>query len=266
MAQIFIKVHEDMPDHWKIEPLSDRAFRLLVETWCWCKRLSNDGMMTAPTWERRGTARTRAELERAGLVERDADSGFVVVHDYLDWQSSKAQVEAKQEAKSRGARLGNHRRWHVAQGIRDQSCEFCLIGVPTDDRSDSESDTDQSESVDRSLSESIEVEVEVEVEKKESSSPAPRATVDDPAFARFWDVYPRKVGKGEARKAWTKIVKSGVDPEAIIVGAERYRDDPMRRRSDIKFTKHPGPWLNAERWVDQLNGNDLAPTTGWWDN
>lgn len=99
-----------------------------------------------------------------------------------------------------------------------------------------------------------------------TSSPAARVTVDDPGFARFWSAYPRKIGKGEARKAWIKVVKSGVDPTAIVAGAERYRDDPARRRAEPKFTKHPGPWLNAERWTDQLNGNDVAPSSGWWDN
>jgi hypothetical protein len=103
--------------------------------------------------------------------------------------------------------------------------------------------------------------------KKKTSSTASPSTGDDPAFARFWAAYPRKVGKGEARKAWAKVVKSGVDPALVIAGAERYRDDPMRRRKDIEYTKHPGPWLNAERWTDQLNGNDLPATaTGWWDN
>lgn len=263
--QFFIKVHEDMPDHPKIEPLSDRAFRLLVETWCWCKRMSNDGQMSVTTWSRRGSAKARQELEVAGLVKV---GDVVQVHDFLQWQSSKAQIEAKQEAKSRGARLGNHRRWHVKQGARDPQCEFCLVSVATDERSDTESLSDRSESVERSVRESTETETktETEVKKKRPSSPAPRATDDDPKFARFWQAYPRKIGKGEARKAWTKVVQSGVDLELVIAGAERYRDDPFRRRKGDEYTKHPGPWLNAERWTDQLNGNELTPSTAWWDN
>jgi hypothetical protein len=103
--------------------------------------------------------------------------------------------------------------------------------------------------------------------KKKTSSSAARPTGDDPDFARFWEVYPRKVGKGAARKAWAKVVKSGVDIERVIEGAVRYRDDPMRRKKDLEYTKTPGPWLNDERWTDQLNGNDLRPAvSGWWDN
>lgn len=103
---------------------------------------------------------------------------------------------------------------------------------------------------------------------KKTPSPASRSMVDDDAFARFWEAYPRKVGKGEARTAWAKVIKSGVDPEQVIAGTVRYRDDPQRRRKDIEFTKHPGPWLNAERWTDQPNEQPgLAPVnSGWWEN
>jgi hypothetical protein len=102
--------------------------------------------------------------------------------------------------------------------------------------------------------------------KKKTSSTATRSPHEDPDFAKFWDAYPRKVGKGEARKAWAKVTKLGADPSRIIAGAQRYRDDPTRRRKDIEYTKHPGPWLNAERWTDQLNGSDLPAQTAWWDN
>jgi hypothetical protein len=103
--------------------------------------------------------------------------------------------------------------------------------------------------------------------KEDTSSSASRKTPsDDPDFAKFWSVYPRRVGKGEARKAWLKLVKAGVDPADLIAGAERYRDDPRRKTQDIKFTKHPGPWLNAERWTDQLDHASVGGPSGWWDN
>jgi hypothetical protein len=102
---------------------------------------------------------------------------------------------------------------------------------------------------------------------KETSSTASRSTVDDPAFATFWEAYPRKVGKGEARKAWAKVIKAGMDPAQVIAGAVRYRDDPARQRKDIEYTKHPGPWLNAERWSDQPDSQVANGShRGWWDN
>lgn len=100
-----------------------------------------------------------------------------------------------------------------------------------------------------------------------TSSTAPRSTDDDPGFIRFWTIYPRKVGKGEARKVWARLVKAGVDVERVIAGAERYRSEVARRRVEEKFVKHPGPWLNAERWDDQPaaageSGGRRDPRTG----
>lgn len=62
-------------------------------------------------------------------------------------------------------------------------------------------------------------------------------------FDKFWEVYPRKVAKGAARKAWEKIIDFG----AVIAGAERFSLDPNREET---FTPHPATWLNAERWLD----------------
>ena len=70
-------------------------------------------------------------------------------------------------------------------------------------------------------------------------------------FAEFWATYPRRVGKGAARKAWAKAIKNGADPEHIIWGARRYSTDPRRAAADIRYTAHPATWLNAERWTDE---------------
>ena len=66
-------------------------------------------------------------------------------------------------------------------------------------------------------------------------------------FNEFWDQYPRKIGKGHARKAFEKAITK-VDPNIIIDAAKRYRDDKHR---DPQYTAHPSTWLNGERWDDQ---------------
>jgi SOS-response transcriptional repressor LexA len=67
-------------------------------------------------------------------------------------------------------------------------------------------------------------------------------------FDEFWDVYPRRVGKVAAEKAFRKSADR-VDPLEIIAGARRYAEDPNR---EPEFTAHPTSWLNAGRWDDEL--------------
>ncbi len=68
------------------------------------------------------------------------------------------------------------------------------------------------------------------------------------AFDLFWKVYPLKVGKAAAKKAWDKAVAEAGDQDWIINGASRYAQDPNRHPS---YTAYPATWLNAGRWADE---------------
>ncbi|MFD8494237.1 helix-turn-helix domain-containing protein [Amycolatopsis sp. NPDC059657] len=85
---------------------------------------------------------------------------------------------------------------------------------------------------------------------------------EDPAFGRFWAAYPRKVAKGQARRAWAKALTTNVDPEEVISGAAAYA--AARDGQDPRYTAHPATWLSGERWTDQPPPM-FAPTgTGGW--
>jgi hypothetical protein len=119
----YIRVHDGMPDHPKVAALSDAAFRLLIETWCWCSRHLTDGRVPAAVWRKRGTAKARAELVVAGLVE--TSDGEVMMHDYTEHQRTAAEVAAaKAEASESGSR-GNHNRWHRDRGRTEPDCRWC---------------------------------------------------------------------------------------------------------------------------------------------
>ena len=75
-------------------------------------------------------------------------------------------------------------------------------------------------------------------------------------FDLFWKVYPLKVGKGAAKKAWEKAVTQE-DQDNIITGALQYAQDPNRHPS---YTAHPATWLNAGRWADDpLPQREISP-------
>lgn len=84
------------------------------------------------------------------------------------------------------------------------------------------------------------------------SHPSPSDTPDP--FDQFWESVPhaRRVGKGDARKAWVIATRSA-DPAEIIAGMVRYADETKGR--EPRFLKTPGPWLRAERWLDEPGAN-----------
>lgn len=74
------------------------------------------------------------------------------------------------------------------------------------------------------------------------------ATPGYPAdFTRFWEIYPRRGGKGAACTAFIKA-KKRANVETIITGAERLRDDP--NLPEGKLIPMPSTWLNQDRWED----------------
>ena len=88
--------------------------------------------------------------------------------------------------------------------------------------------------------------IAIENQRNESDT---SSSVDD-GFAEFWAIYPRKVGKGAARKAWNKARKTATT-EQIVVACNLSAS--VRRNQDPQYTAHPATWLNAERWLDDVN-------------
>jgi hypothetical protein len=75
-------------------------------------------------------------------------------------------------------------------------------------------------------------------------------------FDDFWKIYPLKVGKGAALKAFLKAVRT-TDADVILKGAQRYKLDPNRSQA---YTAHASTWLNAQRWLDEaLPTRNLSP-------
>lgn len=66
-------------------------------------------------------------------------------------------------------------------------------------------------------------------------------------FETFWKVYPRKVGKRAALKAFQRAVSDGVTVERLVEAAAQFAQDPNRVEL---YTPHPATWLNQGRWDD----------------
>jgi hypothetical protein len=69
------------------------------------------------------------------------------------------------------------------------------------------------------------------------------------SFDDFWSLYPKKVGKPLALKAWAKL--DGKTHGIVIEAIRIYRFSP-----DRQFIPHPATWLNGRRWEDET---DAAP-------
>jgi hypothetical protein len=71
------------------------------------------------------------------------------------------------------------------------------------------------------------------------------------AFERFWEAYPRRVGRNESLDEFAAAVKGGADPELIIKSAARYAQARKQKRQP-EYDKYPVNWLRGEHWNDEL--------------
>ena len=73
----------------------------------------------------------------------------------------------------------------------------------------------------------------------------------DDAFDRFWAAYPRKVGKGAAEKAWSKIQGVSSLLTRMLEAIEQAKRTPQWTKDAGQFIPHPATWLNQKRWEDE---------------
>jgi hypothetical protein len=197
-------------------------------------------------------------LVDARLVN-SAIGGFMVP-DYVRRFGAREAIEGRLGKQSDGARRANHDRWHMKRGERVPECVFCQSA---DQYSDQCTDvfTDQlADEYTDQLSDQYTDQVTDPAEKavlfKRVTPPIvpPKDQLGDELSSRFtdfWEIYPRRVGKPRALKAWRAAMKRRHDPELIIKAATAYRDDPQRKP---QFTAHPSTWLNDERYNDDPSG------------
>lgn len=76
-------------------------------------------------------------------------------------------------------------------------------------------------------------------------------------FIKFWDMYPRKVNKQNAFKAWKKLKVNDVMFAKIINGLKRANDSPEWvkniKEQTLEFIPHASTWLNGRRWEDEID-------------
>lgn len=295
-GELHVQLAVTFPDNRKVRRLvrfgrDARALRdLYVQMLLYCKGTLSDGfvpdeqigLLVYPDTDKNGQ-RDAGRLAEVELCERDA--GGWRITGWFDRNPSRDDVRQKSAAKADGARLANHRRWHVEYGNTDPRCKWCQSADQTTDKT-TDQNADQSGVTSRigaaKRSDSTETESytesESESEKEQTSGQLALAvrvadigSDADPDFAAFWGAYPRKAAKGAARKAWrTAVISKKTAPVVIIAAAEQFRDDPARRAKDPTLTPHPATWLNGERWLERYGIPEADPARGYsnnpWDN
>lgn len=76
----------------------------------------------------------------------------------------------------------------------------------------------------------------------------------DPLFLKFWPLYPKRVGKGAAYRAWKKIKPAPSQKlfDKIRLKLDVQRETPDWKKENGKYIPHPATYLNQRRWEDEV--------------
>lgn len=73
----------------------------------------------------------------------------------------------------------------------------------------------------------------------------------DEGFDQFWALYPRKIKKMDARKAWRTVRRRKVSSVHLINAARRHAAGWLVEGKDPEFIPYPASWLRGEAYNDE---------------
>ena len=222
-------------------------------------------------------ARTKAQSDIKALVDRAIEFGLFEEEDGQFWSPSlirrMERLDKDAEEKSEKARKAAHARWKsrrngkAKKGNTDEcssnagamqpqctcnadamqpQCEPMRCDANRIEQNRIEqnrtilscSSTDADEQSQASIS---------VVNKRKAEQQANNRMFDD-----FWDAYPRKIGKKNARKAWDALRVDDELHDKIIRAVNEHKKSPQWTKDNGQFVPYPATWLRGERWEDSL--------------
>ena len=74
-------------------------------------------------------------------------------------------------------------------------------------------------------------------------------------FEKFYSLYPKKVGKQQALKAWLKLKPDEALFNKITEAVKQQSQSEQWLKDNGQYIPYPGTWLNGRRWEDEVKGN-----------
>lgn len=82
----------------------------------------------------------------------------------------------------------------------------------------------------------------------------------DGHFSIFWSLYPKKIAKSDAEKAFIKINPDDILLETIVQAIDKQKQSEQWKKDEGKFIPYAASWLNKKRWEDEIpefNGHQV---------
>lgn len=250
----WVRLDDSFAQHPKVMAAGPLALAMQVAGLCYCNRNLTDGFIpwavarTLLSWEMLGPDQERyrisvtddthtEEIDSDYVIKRLVETGLweevpggYQIHDYLQYQPSKAKVMAERAAAQE--RMARRRKEMRSEDVRAN------IGGTSDELREKFNFPDPDPDP---------------INKDHMSSPAPPSRTSasreeySQAFETWWADYPRKVRKREAYSCWKARLREGVTAETLTRARDAYVAYCNRKGTPIDYIMHPATFLGKKR-------------------
>ena len=98
---------------------------------------------------------------------------------------------------------------------------------------------------------------------KDKDKTKKRPPIPPKGFDEFWSVYPKKVDKQHALKAYEKILPDDALIARMISSVKVWKNSEQWTKDNGQFIPNPATWLNGHRWEDEQPNIVPIKSTGW---
>lgn len=163
---------------------------------------------------------------RETLAEFFHDDGTTWTHKRINAELERVADKSEKARNARAQRTKNETNQDVKRTNNGRTTDVKRTNYHTD----TDTDTDTS---------------------KKEKTPARKRAGYDQDFEDWWRVYPHKVGKDAAAKAYRKAL-TRTDSPTLFAKAQAFAAEQTGK--DPQYIAHPSTWLNQGRWMDEPAG------------
>ena len=86
-------------------------------------------------------------------------------------------------------------------------------------------------------------------------------------FEFWWKNYPKKLAKGDARKAWKQTEKIRPSLDRLLKALVVAKSSDQWTKDGGQFIPYPATWLRGERWDDvhEIELSNVVNGKMWWE-
>jgi hypothetical protein len=218
----WVKLDDQFFDNRKARSVGAAGRELFLAGLCYCASNLTDGAIEKSAVslllaKAEAPRRAEAKLVEVGWWEDRGD--FYLVHDYLEYNPSRADVEGTRDAaqlRMNILRGSDEVPEHVPKDVRANKARSSMVPSPYSSRKRSRANYDAD-------------------------------------FTALWEIYPRKRAKADAARAYTARRNQGIPHEELLLAVKHYAGECERESREEQFVMHGATFFGPrERWRDYL--------------